>query len=97
MRLLSDLIELSLADMHDDKHKYYYHKFKFRENREENTRIEKILNTIKGVYNYVASIYGEADVPKDLDTVCKQAKAKRENYGQRKQETKSGQDAMLNQ
>lgn len=86
IRLLDDLISFSLHKLSDNK--YYERKFKIERNKEDKSEsIEKILNTIRGVYGRLKSVYEEDNIPKDLLDMYKQAREKRENYSEPAVET----------
>lgn len=87
MRLLNDLIKLPIEELEENK----YYANKFRLTAVENVspgHFSSIINTINGVSNYISSIYGKDNIPRDLEDACKQAKAKRENYEERESQNK---------
>ncbi|MCX6824946.1 MAG: reverse transcriptase domain-containing protein [candidate division SR1 bacterium] len=91
MRLLKDLIDLSLDDMESKNAPYYARKFKFSQKKDEKERIATIIDTIKGTHGYISTIYGvdesgKSNIPRDLREACEKAKKKRENYQSRKME-----------
>ncbi len=95
IRLLDDIVSLSLGELEDNK--YYKKKFEintFGEGYEKS--IKKIQNTVLGVYARLKSVYWENNIPKELLELCNQAKEKWNDYYSRQSKNQKDEIVVYN-